>query len=236
MPSPTQEIIGRGCKDWSGRGWLVRALCMGALAVAIGHFLGPRVLALYPPWVGNLAAGAGAAILWGLITLIASLLKAPGRLLRERDAIIEAANARIRELEADRGLSPDVYVEQPLAYFPDDKRIAVPASVEVELGLCLTYSGAVAEGGRAYVRRRLTSENLLTEPWAEPPVLEKGNRAAVYFSNIDSLGANKDSLGFLVRYEVEIKEIASGGHLTRIEILRHDQVKEFGPPERPPGF
>jgi hypothetical protein len=96
MAESTQGIWERAWKDWSGRGWLVRTLCMGALAVAIGYFLGPRMaLAHYPPWVGNLVAGGGAALAWAVLTFIIALAKAPGRLLRE-------ANAKIRAMESIR--------------------------------------------------------------------------------------------------------------------------------------
>jgi len=94
----------RGWKDWwsVGRGWFVRAIFMSGIGAAIGYSLGPRMLAHYPPWVGGLVAGGGAALLWGALTLVASFIRAPGKSLKEKDAAVELANARVRELEANR--------------------------------------------------------------------------------------------------------------------------------------
>ena len=72
------------------------------IGAAVGYFWGPRVLAHYPPWVGGLLAGGGAALVWAVGTLIASLLESPGKVIGERDATIKSKDARIQELEALR--------------------------------------------------------------------------------------------------------------------------------------
>jgi hypothetical protein len=60
------------------------------------------MLAAYPPWIGGLVAGGGAAFIWGTLTLIASFLKAPGKAIAEKNVVIDLANTKIRELEANR--------------------------------------------------------------------------------------------------------------------------------------
>jgi len=97
------EIWKRTWKDWSGRGWFVRTVCMGAFAVFIGYVLGPYLkMAHYAPWVGSLFAGLLAAILWGFVSLIILVLKIPGKIIAERDKILETAQTKIKELESSR--------------------------------------------------------------------------------------------------------------------------------------
>ena len=57
-------------------------------------------MAHYPAWVPGLIGAVGAPLVWAALTLLISFLKAPGEIIGERDATIESANARIRELEA----------------------------------------------------------------------------------------------------------------------------------------
>ena len=97
------KILARAWKDWSGRGWLIRTICMGAFAVFIGYKLGPHLkMAHYEPWVGNWLAGFLAAVAWGLATLLISALKAPGNIIKEKNQEINRAGDRIKELEATR--------------------------------------------------------------------------------------------------------------------------------------
>jgi len=94
-----KEILGRGWRDWSGHGWFVRTIGLGALAFVIGYafdYLRPGPRAVPPhPWAGNVLAGTVAAVLWGILTLLVSILRASVKLLRERDAAIETS-ARIQ--------------------------------------------------------------------------------------------------------------------------------------------
>lgn len=90
-----------GFTDWwsAGRGWLVRGLSMSAIGAVIGYGWGPLMLAHLQPWAAGLVTGAGAALLWGVLTLVVSFVRTPGKLLKERDAELATAKARIQELE-----------------------------------------------------------------------------------------------------------------------------------------
>jgi hypothetical protein len=89
----------RGWRNWSGRGWFVRSVCLPPIGFGIGFLLGPRLMAQYPAWVPGLIGAVGAPFVWGLLTLVISLLKSPAETLAERDVELEIAKARIRELE-----------------------------------------------------------------------------------------------------------------------------------------
>jgi hypothetical protein len=105
----------QGWEDWSGRGWLVRSVCLPLIGFGIGWFLGPRLMAHYPAWVPGLIGAVGAPLIWAVLTLSVSLLKSPGKVLKERDNTIQSRDARIRELEltrdADFAKRPNLNVE-----------------------------------------------------------------------------------------------------------------------------
>jgi len=87
MAGYSKEILGRGRKDWPGRSWFPRTIALLVLGFALGYVLwyslGPRVLA--HPQIGALLAGILAAAIVPALTLAVSIVKAPGKLLRERD-------------------------------------------------------------------------------------------------------------------------------------------------------
>jgi hypothetical protein len=88
----------QGWEDWwsAGRGWFVRALSMAAIGAGIGWRWGPLMLAHLQPWAAGLVVGAGTALLWGVLTLVVSFLKAPAKIIAERDAVIEVEKATIQ--------------------------------------------------------------------------------------------------------------------------------------------
>lgn len=98
MATACRELWGRAWEDWTGRSWLLRTIAL-VLAGPGLRFAMERRMTLHDLLVGALY-GVTAALSWGLLTLIASLLRAPGKLLMERDQVIAKANTRIQELEA----------------------------------------------------------------------------------------------------------------------------------------
>jgi hypothetical protein len=50
-------------------------------------------------WAPGFIGGVGALLLWGVLTFTISLLRAPGKLLKERDKALEIANAKILHLD-----------------------------------------------------------------------------------------------------------------------------------------
>jgi hypothetical protein len=92
----------RGFKDWwsVGRGWIVRAVAMAAIGAGIGWLWGPLMLAHLQPWAAGLVVGVAAALLWGLVTLVATWIETFGKIIREKGAQLTTCEIRIRDLEA----------------------------------------------------------------------------------------------------------------------------------------
>jgi hypothetical protein len=61
-----------------------------------------KMTAHWPMWAPGFIAAVGASLLWGVLTFIGSLVKAPGKLLKERDDAIEIANAKLTSAKQAR--------------------------------------------------------------------------------------------------------------------------------------
>jgi hypothetical protein len=101
MASPNREIWKRAWVGWTGGNWLARSIFM-SVAGALGvYFVGPLMTPPYSILVAGAIGGILAAVLWAVITFLVSLFRAPGKLLRERDAVIAGLNATIEQLRSE---------------------------------------------------------------------------------------------------------------------------------------
>lgn len=89
-----KEIWKRAWDDWTGGNWLARSIAVTILGTIIGLSVN-RLLPQAPIWLAGLSGAIGAALLWGFLTFVISLLKAPGKLLKERDEKIAAVTAEL---------------------------------------------------------------------------------------------------------------------------------------------
>src|SRR4051794_33639565 len=83
-----REIMLRAWKDWKGANlvWLMRTIALGLVGgPGVTRLAAGPSVKLSSLLVGALG-GVGAALLWGLLAFIVALLRAPGKLLGERDS------------------------------------------------------------------------------------------------------------------------------------------------------
>ena len=103
------EITCRAWSDWKGGHWLVRAVVMPLLGLAVGLAAGPilgQILGwrVTDPVVTGLIGAIGAPLIWAVLTFLGTLLRTPYRLLAEKNALIATRDAQIRDLTL--GLRP----------------------------------------------------------------------------------------------------------------------------------
>lgn len=154
---------------------------------------------------------AAAGITGSLVHLIGWMLAA---LLGAGALVVLLLPDRTRERH-----SAAIYREPGLQVVLKDNKVTIRPRAEVEIGLCLVFSETITEA-TALARQRRGTMKRVVEGLA---VLTKGNKAAIWFSNLDN-----ETASYLIESEVEVT-INSLGNLLRVEQLRPEQAREFQP-------